>query len=358
MILLIGIWISLTKKPMKPIIANPIAVAKAIFWNSEKEIVFIIMQSVLKKTPFTASNILNCNETSVTTVHVPPKVFAKKGRKIVGKVTSAEHGVLVTMIGTISASWQYFPPYLIFPCKKFQPLMLTGAPANSAGGASPSGWVNQELFLEYLKHFKTYSHASPESPKLLIMDNHESHICSAVCERVWYHFTNNTTSLQPQVAAIGLEPGNNLAKTPSTNGPEQSSTPVSVPVTPEQVQPYPKAKPRVLSGRGRKKGSTKILTDTPVKRQIEEQEAKRKDKKAREGSDDEKMILDDLMKLGESEDESEKEEEIFDSVSTGDFVKVVYEGEYFPGSVQEKNENSVKVSVMCMASLRKWKWPD
>ena len=30
----------MTKKPMKPIIANPIAVAKAIFWNSEKEIIF------------------------------------------------------------------------------------------------------------------------------------------------------------------------------------------------------------------------------------------------------------------------------------------------------------------------------
>ena len=61
-----------------------------------------------------------------------------------------------------------------------------------------------------------------------------------------------------------------------------------------------------------------------------------------EGSDDEKMILDDdsddSMKLGELEDESEKEEEVFDSVSTGDFVKVVYKGEYFPGSVQEKNE--------------------
>ena len=81
-----------------------------------------------------------------------------------------------------------------------------------------------------------------------------------------------------------------------------------------------------------------------------------------EGSDDEKTILDDdsdeSMKLGELEDESEKEEEIFDSVSTGDFVKVLYEGEYFPGSVQKKNENSVRVSVMCMAGLRKWKWPD
>lgn len=34
MMLLIGMWINFTKKPMKPIIANPIAVAMAIFWNS------------------------------------------------------------------------------------------------------------------------------------------------------------------------------------------------------------------------------------------------------------------------------------------------------------------------------------
>lgn len=35
-ILLIGIWINLTKKPINPIIAKPIAVAMAIFWNSAK----------------------------------------------------------------------------------------------------------------------------------------------------------------------------------------------------------------------------------------------------------------------------------------------------------------------------------
>jgi len=33
--LLIGMWISLTKNPINPIIAKPIAVAMAIFWNSE-----------------------------------------------------------------------------------------------------------------------------------------------------------------------------------------------------------------------------------------------------------------------------------------------------------------------------------
>jgi hypothetical protein len=33
--LLMGMWINFTKKPMNPIIENPIAVATAIFWNSE-----------------------------------------------------------------------------------------------------------------------------------------------------------------------------------------------------------------------------------------------------------------------------------------------------------------------------------
>ena len=152
------------------------------FNNHNVQEFFSNLQLVFKKTPFTASVIFNCDENSVTTVPVPPKVFAKKGKKIVGKVTLAECGVLVTMVGTISASKQYLPPYLIFPCKKFQPHMLTDAPANSAGGALPSSWVNQELFLEYLKHFKNYSYASPESPKLLIMDNHKSHICYAVVQ--------------------------------------------------------------------------------------------------------------------------------------------------------------------------------
>ncbi|KAK2711391.1 hypothetical protein QYM36_012541 [Artemia franciscana] len=95
------------------------------------------------------------------------------------------------------------------------------------------------------------------------------------------YFLTSAVSDRPVPDALNpVEPGNNLAKTPSTSGPEQSSKPISVPVMPEQVQPYPKAKLHELCDRGKKKGSTKILTDTPVKRQIEEQEAKIKDKKA------------------------------------------------------------------------------
>lgn len=34
MMLLMGMWISLTKNPMKPMMQKPMAVAMAIFWNS------------------------------------------------------------------------------------------------------------------------------------------------------------------------------------------------------------------------------------------------------------------------------------------------------------------------------------
>ncbi|XP_065561283.1 uncharacterized protein LOC136043022 [Artemia franciscana] len=109
------------------------------------------------------------------------------------------------MVGTISASRWYLPHYFIFLCKKFQLHMLTGAPANSAGGAWSSGWVIQELFLKYLKHFKTYLHASPESLKqpqvpylfcsrsgitLLTIPPHSSHRLQPLAICVYFPFTS------------------------------------------------------------------------------------------------------------------------------------------------------------------------
>ena len=52
-----GMWINLTKKPMKPMMAKPMAVAKAIFWNSEKtnEKHFLIFMWTKKKLDRTQS---------------------------------------------------------------------------------------------------------------------------------------------------------------------------------------------------------------------------------------------------------------------------------------------------------------
>ncbi|XP_071638428.1 tigger transposable element-derived protein 6-like [Temnothorax longispinosus] len=120
--------------------------------------------------------IYNLDETALSTVHNPPNVIAPKGQKQVGQVTSGERGTLVTACGIISANGNSIPPYMVFPRVHFKQHMLKGAPSGSSGGASKSGWMNGQLFVEVLEHFQKYARASIKKKVLLILDNHESHV--------------------------------------------------------------------------------------------------------------------------------------------------------------------------------------
>lgn len=57
-------------------------------------------------------------------------------------------------------------------------------------------------------------------------------------------------------------------------------------VTPEAIRPHPKAGPRKTPANSapRKRGDTKILTDTPIKRQLEEEATQRAQKKVKTSS--------------------------------------------------------------------------
>ena len=85
------------------------------------------------------------------TVRKPDRIIGRRGTKQIGAITSAERGTLITVVGTISASGN--PPYFIFPRVKFQRHFFNGAPPGSKGGANPSGWMTEEHFLDFLKHF-------------------------------------------------------------------------------------------------------------------------------------------------------------------------------------------------------------
>lgn len=54
--------------------------------------------------------------------------------------------------------------------------MLAGAPPGTLGLASPSIWINSELFPYVMKTFIQHSGSSKENPTILIIDNHESHL--------------------------------------------------------------------------------------------------------------------------------------------------------------------------------------
>ena len=106
----------------------------------------------------------------------PEKIVARKGIKQVGAVTSAERGTLVTLACAVNALGNSIPPMLIFPRKKFHPHFISNGPPGYIGTANGSGWMQQEDFLVFLKHFQTHSKSSLESKVLLILDNHASHL--------------------------------------------------------------------------------------------------------------------------------------------------------------------------------------
>ncbi|KAI4809047.1 hypothetical protein KUCAC02_017962 [Chaenocephalus aceratus] len=78
------------------------------------------------------------DETGVTTVQTPKQVVTEKGKK--------------------------------------QDSLLNGSPAGSIGHCTKSGWMNEDAFLIFLKHFIRHTNCSTDHPVLLILDNHESHI--------------------------------------------------------------------------------------------------------------------------------------------------------------------------------------
>jgi hypothetical protein len=85
-------------------------------------------------------------------------------------------GINVTMTVTVNAIGNHVPPMLVFPGEHFKNHMLTGAPTASIGSANSTGWSNENLFIDYLKHFIACEKPSKEDPALLMSDNHESHI--------------------------------------------------------------------------------------------------------------------------------------------------------------------------------------
>ncbi|CAG5026105.1 unnamed protein product [Parnassius apollo] len=104
------------------------------------------------------------------------KFMLKKGKKIVGKVVSAERGQTVTAVCCMGATGIFVPPALIFPRKRQKPELMDGAPEDSLQLVSDSGYMNSDLFIIWLNHFIKMVKPSKDEPALLILDNHSSHL--------------------------------------------------------------------------------------------------------------------------------------------------------------------------------------
>ena len=150
--------------------------SRAVGFNRPKvQEFYALYKEVLQSKEYRPCQVWNMDETGISTVHTPGKIVASKGAKQVSKITSGERGHTVTVICAMNASGTYLPPMLIFPRKRMSDLLMTGAPPQSLGCCSPSGWTDSSLFVKWLEHFVTFTNCSPASPQIIIMDGHHSH---------------------------------------------------------------------------------------------------------------------------------------------------------------------------------------
>ena len=134
------------------------------------------LKNVYEQFQFRAQDVFNLDETGVHTVMTPGAVVTERGTKQVGSVTSAERGELVTLVYAISAAGTVLPPFFIFPRVHYKQHFVNGGPEGSSGSARTGGWMNEDIFLEYLNYFVSHVRSSHENKVLLIMDNLQAHI--------------------------------------------------------------------------------------------------------------------------------------------------------------------------------------
>ena len=119
--------------------------------------------------------IFNLDETAITIVHKPGKVITDVTRCHVYSLISAEEGKTHTVLSCVSVSGLTLPPMIIFPQKTAVPdTCQGGAPAGTLFKSSENGWINSQLFLEYIQFL--IKELPPKRPVLFIQDGHASHL--------------------------------------------------------------------------------------------------------------------------------------------------------------------------------------
>lgn len=134
------------------------------------------LECVLGREKYRASSIWNLDETSVPTVTKPSKIIATKGKRTVGSITSAERGTNVTLLVAVSASGSSIPPMFVFPRKKYSEHFVRDGPPDCIGVGNGSGWMTENDFNTFMSHFIKFVRPSKDSPILLVLDNHSSHL--------------------------------------------------------------------------------------------------------------------------------------------------------------------------------------
>ncbi|GBP18008.1 hypothetical protein EVAR_16953_1 [Eumeta japonica] len=137
---------------------------------------YSLLGEVYDKYNLTSDRIYNCDETGISSVSkTKSKIIAKKERKQVGSLSSAERGQTITVEICFNAAGTYMPPMLIFPRQRMKPELLDRAPPGTTAECNARGWMTTETFISWFQWFVNFFGASITNPVLLLLDGHVTH---------------------------------------------------------------------------------------------------------------------------------------------------------------------------------------
>lgn len=150
------------------------------FTRQNVDTFFDLYESTIEKFNINMNRIFNVDETGITIVqHKHNKVISLKGKKRIGKITAQERGKLITVVPCMNATGVFVPPLMVFPRKNMKQELLNGAPLGTIARCHQSGWIQADIFTDWLRHFVENTQPSAENPVLLILDGHYSHTRNA-----------------------------------------------------------------------------------------------------------------------------------------------------------------------------------
>jgi hypothetical protein len=160
-------------------VAENLSVGRAEAFNKERIDAFFneAYKVLVDNDVLTFPNLIyNCDETGLSSVpNTSLKVLAEKGTKCVQKIQVGERGSLTTLLACGNATGDYLPPFLIF--KGGISPSQENYPPGTRIFTSKSGYIDKELFLEFLRHFQEHRVKIEGKKAILFLDGHGSHLC-------------------------------------------------------------------------------------------------------------------------------------------------------------------------------------
>ena len=139
---------------------------------------FNLYQDLLKQFNIESPmHIWNTDESSMQDVAKEEKVIGVTGEKA-HTMSPKEQGETTTILMFANACGQVFPPLVIFKGTKVSDAWQTNVPPNVTVRASPKGWINKDVFLNYAVRWVHWLKRNQRlgKPHLLLLDAHKSHI--------------------------------------------------------------------------------------------------------------------------------------------------------------------------------------